>query len=207
MAKVLFIKGTPQSEEQSRSMKVTRTFIDEYKKVNPMDEVIELDVNSANIPFIDADYLSAQNKLRSGESLTDTEAQKLAKFNVLIEQFIGADKYIIQSSMWNLGLQPLLKAYFDAVMYAGKTYKYTAEGVAVGLLKGKKAIHIIGMGGLYSNLSGVEHSDSYVKHLFGFVGVEMLPTIYVEGIDQNPTQKEEIITTASEKAKAVAQTF
>lgn len=48
-----------------------------------------------------------------------------------------ADKYIIQSSMWNLGIQPLLKAYFDTIMSAGKTFKYTSEGPE-GLMKGKK---------------------------------------------------------------------
>ncbi len=44
MSKVLFVKGTPQSEEQSRSTQVARAFITEYKKVNPTDEIIEVDV-------------------------------------------------------------------------------------------------------------------------------------------------------------------
>lgn len=56
MSKVLFVKGTPQSEEQSRSTQVARAFINEYKEVNPTDEIIEVDVYYANVPLIDADF-------------------------------------------------------------------------------------------------------------------------------------------------------
>ncbi len=206
MSKVLFIKGTPQSEEQSRSTQVARAFINEYKELNPTDEVIELDVYQANVPLIDADFLSAQKKLRSEEALTDVEAQKVAAVDAFTEQFTEADKYIIQSSMWNLGIQPLLKAYFDTIMSAGKTFKYTPEG-PVGLMKGKKAMHIHGMGGFHEQAIGMEHSDSYVKGVLGFVGVEVVPTIFVEGVDYDPSKEEEIVAAASEKAKAVARTF
>ncbi|AHL71603.1 FMN-dependent NADH-azoreductase [Bacillus altitudinis MN12] len=206
MSKVLFVKGTPQSEEQSRSTQVARAFITEYKKVNPTDEIIEVDVYYANVPLIDADFLTGQKKLRSGEVLTDVESQKIEAVNAFTKQFMEADKYIIQSSMWNLGIQPLLKAYFDTIMSAGKTFKYTSEGPE-GLMKGKKAIHIHGMGGFYSQAIGMEHSDSYVRGALKFVGIEVEPTIFVEGIDYDPTKEEEIVTSTIEKAKTVARTF
>jgi hypothetical protein len=99
-----------------------------------------------------------------------------------------------------------LKAYIDTIMSAGKTFKYTPEGPE-GLMKGKKAIHIHGMGGFYSQAIGMEHSDSYVKGALKFVGVEVVPTIFVEGIDYDPTKEEKIVATTTEKAKAVARTF
>ncbi|BBP89760.1 hypothetical protein BsIDN1_33780 [Bacillus safensis] len=64
--------------------------------------------------------------------------KKIEAVNAFTKQFMEVDKYIIQSSMWNLGIQPLLKkAYFDTIMSAGKTFKYTAEGPE-GLMKEKK---------------------------------------------------------------------
>lgn len=206
MATVLFIKGTPQSENQSRSMIVARAFIEEYKKANPTDEVVELDLYNMDVPLIDADVLNGWNKLRSGETLTNAESQKVGAINVLTDQFVEADKYIVQSSMWNLGIQPLLKAYFDTAMIVGRTFKYTAEG-PVGLMQGKKAIHIHGSGGVYSNTTGLEHADSYVTGVLGFMGMEVLPSLLVEGIDYNPDQKDEILATVTEKAEAVAKQF
>ncbi len=75
------------------------------------------------------------------------------------------------------------------------------------MMKGKKAIHIHGMGGFYSQAIGMEHSDSYVKGALKFVGIEVVPTIFVEGIDYDPTKEEEIVAAAIEKAKVVARTF
>lgn len=206
MTKILFIKGTPQNEELSRSLKIAGQFVEEYKKENPSDEVIELDLYGMNVPLIDADVLNGWNKLGNGEVVTDEEMRKINAINTFTDQFVEADKYIFQSSMWNLGIQPLVKAYFDTVMIAGKTFKYTAEG-PVGLMTGKKAIHIHGTGGVYSNTTGIEHSDSYVTTVLGFMGIEVAPTIWVEGIDYNPSQKEEIMAAASEKAKKLAKQF
>lgn len=53
----------------------------------------------------------------------------------------------------------------------------------------------------------MEHSDSYVRGALKFVGIEVEPTIFVEGIDYDPTKEEEIVTSTIEKAKAVARTF
>ncbi len=74
-------------------------------------------------------------------------------------------------------------------------------------MKGKKAIHIHGMGGFYSQEIGMEHSDCYVRGALKFVGIEVEPTIFVEGIDYDPTKEEEIVTSTIEKAKTVARTF
>jgi len=206
MAKVLFVKGTPQSEEQSKSTQVARTFINQYKEVNPTDEVVELDLYETGVPLIDADVLSGWNNLRNNEALTAVESQKVTAINELTEQFVQAEKCIFQSSLWNLGIQPLLKAYFDTIVLAGTTFKYTETG-PVGLMNGKKVIHIHGSGGVYSNTTGIEHADSYIKSVLAFIGCEVLPTIFVEGIDHDPSQKETIMAAAKAKAQEVAKQF
>ena len=59
------------------------------------------------------------------------------------------------------------------------TYKYTANGPQ-GFLENKKAIHIHGCGGIYSDGSQQEFGDSYIQFIFKLAGVELLPTIWVE---------------------------
>lgn len=206
MKTVLFIKGTPQIDELSRSTTIAKVFVDEYKKANPADEVIELDVYNMELPLVDLDVLNGWNKLRNGGSLTEEEQKKVEAIAALTEQFIQADKVIVQSPLWNLGVPPLLKAYFDTVTIAGKTFKYTEQG-PVGLMEGKKAIHIHGSGGTYSQTTGIEHGDSYVRGILSFLRVEVLPTIFVEGIDHHPEQKEAIMTALTIKAKEAAIKF
>jgi len=51
--------------------------------------------------------------------------------------------------MYNFGIASTLKTWFDYVLRAAITFKYTESG-AVGLLEGKRAIVIETRGGLYS---------------------------------------------------------
>lgn len=204
--KVLFIKGTPLPPGPSRSMEIATAFIEAYKKMNPNDEIIEKDLFTLEIPYIDGDILSGWNKIAKQETLTSIEASKTAKFAAFTAEFFTADKLIIQSSMWNLSIPAQLKGYLDTLMVAGTTFKYTEKG-PIGLMNEKKAIHIHGSGGVYSNTTGIEHSDSFVTGILKFLGIHVEPTIWVEGIDSDPSRKNEIMTAMTEKAKTIAETF
>jgi len=200
--KVLFIKGTPATS----SKKVAEEFVEAYRIANPNDEIVEKDLFEVEIPYIDTDILSGWSKYAKGEVPTEIEASKVSTFAAFTEEFLAADKLIIQSTMWNLSIPSQLKSYLDTLMVAGKTFEYTENGPK-GLATNKKAIHIHGAGGVYSNTTGIEHSDSYVTGILKFIGMEVVPTIWVEGTDANPEKKGEIINKAITKAKEVAPTF
>jgi len=204
--KVLFIKGTPLATGISRSKEVADAFIEAYKHANPNDEIIEKDLFTLEIPYIDADLLNGWSKYGNGETPIEIEASKVAAYAVFTDEFLAVDKLIIQSPMWNLSIPSQLKGYLDTLMVAGKTFEYTENGPR-GLIIGKKAIHIHGAGGIYSNTTGIEHSDSFVTGILKFIGMDVAPTIWVEGIDSNPEKKEEIMKAAIAKAKEVASTF
>ena len=203
---ILLIKGTPKREEDSRSMEVVRHFVEAFKKENPSANIKEIDVYKEAVPIIDTDVVNAWDKLAKGEALSPIENEKVTSLNSFTEDFIAADKYIIQSSMHNLGIPTMLKAYLDTTVVAGKTFRYTAEGPQ-GLMCGKNAIHIHGSGGSYSNTVGVEHANSYVIGVLKFIGLNPLETIFVEGIDFDPSKKEEILKNAKIKAEEMAKKF
>jgi len=203
--KVLYVKGSPATGG-SKSQKVADAFIEAYKLANPTDEIIEKDLFEIDIPYIDTDILSGWTKYGKGEAPTEIEASKVAKHAAFTEEFLAADKLILQTSMWNLSVPTQVKGYLDTLMVAGKTFAYTENG-PTGLVKDKKAIHIHGAGSVYSNTIGIEHSDSFVTGILGFIGVQVAPTIWVEGIDANPDQKEAIMAEAIRKAKEAAKTF
>jgi len=203
---VLFIKGTPLPAGPSRSMEVANAFLETYKQANPNDNIIEKDLFNVDIPYIDGDVLSGWWSYAADKVPTGIEAKKVAALKAFTDEFLTIDKLIIQSSMWNLGLPPQLKGYLDTIVVAGTTFKYTANG-PVGLMQDKKAIHIHGSGGVYSDGNLTQHSDAYVQTILNFIGVDVAPTLWVEGIDHNPSAKEEIMEATLAKAKEAALTF
>ncbi|MBC1490440.1 FMN-dependent NADH-azoreductase [Listeria booriae] len=204
MAKLLFIKASPLPDDVSRSMVVATAFLEKYQQENPGDVVERIDVYTHDIPMIDGAFMAAGNALREGTAFTDLDPemqQKLTQFDALTQQFIDADKYVIVSPLWNLGIPPMLKAYFDTVVVAGKTFRYTETGPE-GLLKGKKALQIHGSGGVYSTgESDLEtHGEPYINTILNFIGIETLPSVFVEGVDYDPTRKDEILNAATEES-------
>ncbi|MBI5975744.1 FMN-dependent NADH-azoreductase [Staphylococcus canis] len=208
MTKLLYITAHPLDELVSASMAAGKSFIESYKEANPSDEVVHIDLFKEDIPQIDADVFSGWGKLQNGEELTEEESRKVNRLGEIVDEFINADKYVFVSPMWNLSFPPVLKAYFDAVSVAGKTFKYTSEG-AVGLLTDKKALHIQARGGIYTEgpAAPLEHGDSYVKSILGFYGVPSYETVIVEGHNAMPEKAEEIKQAAIQKAAEVGKQF
>lgn len=211
MAKVLYITANPKTEDQSFSLTVGKAFLEAYRQENPKDEIIKLDVYHTKIPYIDTDVFSGWGKLQKGtafEQLSTDEKEKVSALNTLVDQFVAADKYVFVTPMWNFSIPPLMKAYIDAICVAGKTFKYTAEG-PVGLLPGKKAVHIQARGGIYSEgpRKEVEMGDRYIHTIMGFFGITDVESIIVEGMAQMPNEAENIKAKAIEHAKKVAKNF
>lgn len=207
MATVLYITAHPLNPEESYSLAVGKQFIGAYREANPTDEVVHLDLYKENIPQIDADVLRGWGKLRSGSSLdqlSEAEKSKVARLEEILNQFMAADKYVFVSPMWNFTVPPVLKAYTDATSIPGKTFKYTEKG-PIGLLPGKKALHIQASGSVYSEgpLAPIEMGYSYMKTILQFYGIES-EAIFVEGTavsERAPFIKEKAIAQAKEAAK------
>lgn len=211
MAKVLHITAHPHDHQTSYSMAVGKAFIDAYREANPNDEVTTIDLYRVQVPHIDADVFSGWGKLRSGQefsSLTSEESAKVGRISELTEQFIAADKYVFVTPMWNFSFPPVMKAYLDALCVAGKTFKYTAEG-PVGLLPGKKVLHIQARGGVYSEgpAAAMESGHRYIAIIMGFFGITDTQGLFVEGHNQFPDKAQQIKEDAIARAKDLAHTF
>jgi FMN-dependent NADH-azoreductase len=211
MATVLYITAHPHDHQTSFSLAVGKEFIEAYRESNPTDEVINLDLYNLEIPQIDADVFSGWGKLGSGsafDQLSEAEKAKVARLNEIVDQYVAADKYVFVSPMWNFSFPPVLKAYIDAICIAGKTFKYTENG-PIGLLTGKKAVHIQASGGVYSEgpAAAFESGHSYLAKIMQFHGVSSFEGIFVEGMSAMPDKAQEIKENAIVKAKEVAKSF
>lgn len=174
MSKVLYIKANVKNEGESRTFRVSDNFVEEYKKNNPDDEIIVLDLYKENIDFLRSEDLGNIFGPKDEES----KKNPILKYAY---QFAEADKYIIAAPMWNLSIPAILKAYIDYISVSGITFKYTSNG-SVGLLNDKKAVHIVSRGGEYENAS-YEMGDRYLRTILGFFGISDISTIAIENID------------------------
>lgn len=211
MTKVLYITANPKSKEDSYSLSVGSAFIDAYKKANPNDEIVTLDLYKMEVPLIDETVFSAWGKFAQGETfeqLTAEEQNKTAAMNNILEQFLSADKYVFVTPLWNFTVPPKMKAYLDNICIAGKTFKYTENG-PVGLLTDKKAIHVQARGGVYSSgpAADFEMGDKYINTILNFIGITDKQSIIVEGVSATPDKAVEIKSGAITRAEEVAKNF
>ncbi|EJT6479380.1 FMN-dependent NADH-azoreductase [Clostridium perfringens] len=198
MSKVLYVKANIKNEGESRTFKVSDSFVEEYKKNNPEDKIITLDLYKENIDFLRVDDLGKLFGPKDEESKNNS----ILKYAY---QFDDADKYIIAAPMWNLSFPAILKAYIDYVSVSGITFKYTAEG-PVGLLNNKKAVHIVSRGGGYDN-SPYEMGDRYLRTILGFFGIKDIETIAIDNLDVMGVNVKEKVEEGIEKAISLAKKF
>lgn len=208
MAKVLYITANPKTPDQSFGLKVGQAFVEAYREAKPDDEIVHLDLFNSDIPTIDIDVFNGWDKLSHGGQLEEAELRKVERINELTEQFISADKYVFVSPLWNLSIPPILKTYIDNICVAGKTFKYTDHG-PVGLLQGKKAVHIQASGGIYSRgpAREMEFGNRYLLALLQFIGVTDVDSIFVEGMAYQPDNAETILRNAMAEAREKAAHF
>ncbi|WP_455718470.1 FMN-dependent NADH-azoreductase [Anaerosporobacter sp.] len=198
MSKVLYIKANIKPEGQSRTNKVSDSFIEEYKKANPGDEVVELDLYKEDIDFLRPEDLGAF----FGPKDENSKNHPKLKY---VYQFADADKYVISAPMWNLSIPAILKAYIDYISVAGVTFKYTAEG-PVGLMNNKKAVYVVSRGGEYAG-SPYEMGEKYLRTMLAFYGITDVETIALESLDVVGVDVDEKLNDGVSKARSIAQTF
>ena len=198
MSKLLYIKANIKPEGESRTFKVSDQFIEEYKKANPNDEVITLDLYEEKIDFLRPADLGRVFGPKTDESKNDP----ILKYAY---QFAEADKYVIAAPMWNLSIPAILKAYIDYISVTGITFKYTAEG-PVGLLENKKAVHIVSRGGEYAN-APYEMGDRYLRTILGFFGVTDVQTLAIENLDLMGADVEGKVNEGIKQAEEIVQGF
>ena len=212
MTQLLYITANPKSPEHSVGLQVGQTFLQAYRETHPSDEVIVFDVYREAFQTVDGDVVRAWEKLKKERldfsELSPVEQQKVNALNEITEMAVRADKYVFVSPMWNWGIPPRLKAFIDAFVIVGRTFRY-AEGGPVGLLHDKKALHIQSSGGIYSAgpTAAMDHSHPYLNMVLGIVGISDVQALYVEGHEHQPERAKEIVRTAKEQAAKLASAW
>ena len=116
----------------------------------------------------------------------------------VLDEFFAADVVVIGAPMYNFNIPSSLKAWIDRLLVAGKTFRYTENGPE-GLAGGRKVIIASSRGGFYGPDSPLAHQDfqeSYLRHVFGYMGITDLEFVRAEGIGLGPDHRAKALESA-----------
>jgi FMN-dependent NADH-azoreductase len=182
------------------SSRLASAFVARWKADNPRGEVTVRDVGRDPIPHLTAERFQS---FLAGPGERTPEQQAVAGFSdALIAELEKADVIVLGLPMYNFGVPSTLKAYFDHVARAGKTFKYTEKG-AVGLLAGKKAVVFATRGGLYAG-TPLDTQTGYVRDFLAFLGITDVEFVYAEGLAMGDAPKAAALAKAANDAHALA---
>jgi FMN-dependent NADH-azoreductase len=202
--KVLRVLANPKPVEKSASLQIEQAFTAALKQKHPEAQVETIDVYKSEIPLIDEKVLPAH----FGAPPADAEtARKMARRGEILAQFMAADVIVIASPMWNFNAPPMLKAWIDTVLVAGKTFKYTATG-PVGLITGKKVVLCLASGGAYEGaLAAYDTLTPMLRTQMGFIGITDQTVLNAPGQGGGGEKAAASTAAAVAKAKEAAAKF
>ena len=138
-------------------------------------------------------------------ALSEVQKRENAVSEALVTQFLAADVVVIGAPLYNFTIPTQLKSWIDRIAQAGRTFTYTDKGPK-GLAGGKTVIVALSRGGMYSSSEGgqaMEHQESYLKVLFGFLGVTDLRFVRAEGLAMGEAAKTQALAAAELEIRAL----
>ena len=202
MTKVLIIDSAATGEA-SVSRKLTAEFADRLRRVDPTVQITHRDVGTVTIPHLTAETVGV---IRGGEPDNNAARAAIALSDQLVAEVKDADVLVIGAPMYNFGISSTLKAWFDHILRAGITFRYTAEGPE-GLVSAK-AVVIETRAGLYSEgpAAAMDGQEPHLRTLLGFMGVNDVTFVRAEKLAFGPDAASQAITEAVEQLAGIAET-
>lgn len=177
-------------------------FVDSVREGDPAARVVLRDVGANPLPHLTNETVAAIK----GEPATPSELEARALSDALIGELQQADLILIASPMYNFGMSSTLKAWFDHVLRAGVTFRYTDAGPE-GLLKGKKTVVIESRAGFYSEgpAAAMDGQEPHIRILLGFVGLDDVTYIRAEKLAFGADVAGAVIEEAAEALGLIAR--
>jgi FMN-dependent NADH-azoreductase len=192
MSNVLVITSSALGDA-SVSNQLVEKAVAELRRHDPHATVVTRDVGASPIPHLTFDSAVV---LRA-EPANQAQAEARALSDELIAELKAADVIVIGAPMYNFGITSTLKAWFDRVLRAGVTFRYSDTGPE-GLLKGKRAIVVVTRGGFYSDgpAQPLDSQEPHLRNMLGFIGITDVSFVRAEKLAFGPEARDQAINAA-----------
>ena len=185
----------------SVSRQVSAAIVDRLRLETPNLAITYRDLSSTPLAHLSGSHLAAAQGAPAEAAL----AQDLAAGQAVLEEFLAADIVVLGAPMYNFTIPSQLKAWIDRIVVSGKTFKYSAQGVE-GLAGNKRVIIAVSRGGFYGPGTPAavgEHLETYLRWVFGFLGVTNPEFISADGIQMGPEHREKALAGALQAATSL----
>jgi len=176
MTKLLVIRSSANG-----AASVSNQLIDSYLAAvaahEPGVEVTQRDLDRDPVPHVTSATLAGIG--RAAPETPETQAAHDLSMQ-LIDEVFAADTLVIGLPMYNFGMPSTLKSWFDHVLRAGTTFRYTATGPE-GLVTGKRAVLLAARAGAYAP-DGPDFQLKHVQTLLNFAGITDVEIVLAEGL-------------------------
>jgi FMN-dependent NADH-azoreductase len=192
MSTLLSIVASPRGD-YSVSRNLTKQFVAEWQKNHPGNTVVNRDLATTQIPFVDLPWIAGAFSAPDTHTPEHKAALKIS--DEFIAELFAAEHIVIGTPMYNFNVPAVLKAWIDHIVRFGVTFNASYEG----LLKNKKVTLIIASGGVYTpgaQMEAYNFESGYLKHILGFVGLTDINVVLAGGtndVNQGKVPFEEFI--------------
>jgi FMN-dependent NADH-azoreductase len=180
--------------ENSVSRSLTAAIVAKLAAADPAIEVTTRDVTATPLPHLDL------------AAMPGGAGDAAAASNVILEEFLAADVVVIGAPMYNFTIPSQLKAWIDRIVVAGRTFRHNADGGVEGLVPGKRLIIAISRGNFYGSGApgeSLEHLETYLSALFGFIGIPP-EFVIADGVAAGPDHRAAALDHAGQAITALA---
>jgi FMN-dependent NADH-azoreductase len=195
--RLLQIQSSPTGAH-SVTRALTDKFVAGWMASHANVELDVLDLANVPLPHFDADALAG---LAPGDAeKSDVQKSRAALSDRMITQLEAANILVIGAPMYNFTIPTQLKAWFDYVSIAGRTFQFAAPGISKGMLFGKKAFVVLARGGDYTDFpaNAFDYHEPLLRTLLGFLGIYDVTFIRAEGMRAKEEEVPSILANVEE---------
>lgn len=201
MTKLLHIDSSVLGPH-SVSRQLSAAIVERLRQAEPGVEVTYRDLSVSPLAHLSGAHLAvAQGASNADPSLQ----QEVAAGQAALAEFLASDIVVLGAPMYNFTIPSQLKAWIDRIAVRGQTFQYGPQGPQ-GLCGSKRVIVAISRGGFYgagTPMAALEHLETYLRSVFGFIGVTELEFITADGVQVGPEHREKALATALEAVTAL----
>lgn len=184
---ILYVNACVRKD--SRTAKLAKKLLARLDE--PYEEIILEDIR---FPVVSEAFLNKRDSLISAGNSQDPMFD-------LARQFKTAETIVIAAPYWDMSFPAILKQYLEQVNVVGITFKYSKDGVPVGLCRANRLIFVTTAGGCYvPDIYGF----GYVRELAqNYYGIQEVLKIEASGLDIDGADIEKLMKDAEAAVEAV----
>ena len=168
--------------DNSASRQLTAAAVEALCAGNERASVVYRDLSAAPLSHVNGPLMQVMRAEWDAALPMNAELSAEALLSAsLLDEFLSADVLVLGAPMFNLSVPSTLKAWLDRVLQKGRTFDVSGDGLNIGLAAGKRVVLVSTRGG-QPHEALADHQESYLKAVFGIMGVSEVQVVRAEGI-------------------------